>query len=83
MKSPIIQPPIPPTTTPQLLSTLTKQAPLPIIPAAYFHSHQLSKHILQLQKLTQPPFPLNLFTPNHINYHKKQIHHINTKLKPY
>ncbi|WP_243831228.1 nitronate monooxygenase, partial [Staphylococcus epidermidis] len=54
-----------------------------MIGAGYFDSHQLSKEILEVQKLTQAPFAVNLFTPNDIKYDKKQIEQMNTKLKPY
>ncbi|MDH9558316.1 nitronate monooxygenase, partial [Staphylococcus epidermidis] len=61
----------------------SKQGGLGMIGAGYFDSHQLSKEILEVQKLTQAPFAVNLFTPNDIKYDKKQIEQMNTKLKPY
>ncbi|HEG8972495.1 TPA: nitronate monooxygenase [Staphylococcus aureus] len=83
IKYPIIQAGMAGSTTPELVSTVSKQGGLGMIGAGYFDSHQLSKEILEVQKLTQAPFAVNLFTPNDIKYDKKQIEQMNTKLKPY
>lgn len=73
IKYPIIQAGMAGSTTPELVSTVSKQGGLGMIGAGYFDSHQLSKEILEVQKLTQAPFAVNLFTPNDIKYDKNKL----------
>ena len=49
IKYPIIQAGMAGSTTPELVSTVSKQGGLGMIGAGYFDSHQLSKEILEVQ----------------------------------